>query len=397
MKRGEITKMKNGYYYPTAFSVWGDEERHAINLVTRSGKFTMGERTEEFEGAFAKWHGRKYAIMCNSGSSANLLMIAALCNLKNPGARLQRGDRVLVPALAWSTTYAPLVQYGLNMELRDCDATWNVNEMKLGLQPKLVVGCSILGNPANLALLKDQAKLMGAYFIEDNCESFGARMPVESGTVSAYGDFVGLCGTYGVMSSFSFFYSHQISAIEGGMVLTDDKEMATLCRMLRAHGWSRDVETPETFDQEYDFRVFGYNLRPVEMHAAIANVQLKKQHEHKIIRQRNVEYFRSLTKHLPIKHPEFYGDNVNPFCLAFTVPKDRRIELVRALRKNGIDCRLPTGGSFRMHRYGEAFRHQQTPNADHIHEAGLFLGNGALDLSEQIGRAVAVIKEVLRA
>jgi CDP-6-deoxy-D-xylo-4-hexulose-3-dehydrase len=387
------------WWYPTGFAAWGDEERHAINCVMKSGRFTCGERVAAFEEAFARYHGRKYGIMCNSGSSANLLMIATLFHLQN--RPLQRGDVALVPAIAWSTTYAPLVQYGLHISLMDCDATWNANTF---YRPcRLVVGCSILGNPADLSNLAYHAGECGAYFIEDNCESFDARLPATNGDVSAYGDFVGVCGTYGVMSSFSFFYSHQISAIEGGMVLTDDKEMATLCRMLRAHGWSRDVEPPAHFDQEYDFRVFGYNVRPLELHAAIAHVQLSKQVEHKRLRQQNMKLFRELTRGLPIKHPTPYGD-MNPFCLNFIVDHNRdgvqldnskRADLVRALRAASIDCRLPTGGSFRKHKYGRIARHQETPNADRIHDTGLFLGNGALDLSERIGRAVAIMKDVL--
>lgn len=383
--------MKPDWWYPTAFSIWGDEERHAWNIVQKSGRYTMGPRVEAFEEAFARYHGKKYGIMCNSGSSANLLMVATLCSLQNNPLRV--GDIALVPAIAWSTTYAPIYQHGLHIRLLDCDNTWNANDINQpdispgwNLPPRLVVGCSILGNPANLANLQKQANAIGAYMIEDNCESFDARSPYDVGNT--------LCGSYGVMSSFSFFYSHQISAIEGGMVLTDNKEMATLCRMLRAHGWSRDIEPPAHFDQEYDFRIFGYNLRPLELHAAIAHVQLNKQALHRKLRKQNVQLFDKAG--LPIKRPLVYGDT-NPFGIAFTVEKDKRAPLVRALRRASIDCRLPTGGSFRMHKYGEGHRGQRTPNADYIHEAGLFLGNGPLDLSEQIGTAVAIMKEVLHA
>lgn len=392
--------MGNGttYWYPTAFSVWGDEERHAMNLVQKSGRYTMGERTEEFEEAFAGYHGRRYGIMCNSGSSANLLMIAALCNLRD-SEPLQRGEIACVPALAWSTTYAPLIQYGLQLRLMDCDDSWNANTIEnqttmpgWNAKPRLVVGCSILGNPANLDFLRAETMVgLGSYFIEDNCESFGAKLPRIDGVRRE----TGLCGSYGIMSSFSFFYSHQISAIEGGMVLTDNLEMARLCRVLRAHGWTRDIEEPQSFGTEYDFVAFGYNVRPLEMHAAIALVQLRKQETHKYTRQKNMALFRFMTKNLPIKHPTPYGE-MNPFGLAFTLDdQEKRLDLVRAFRRNSIDCRLPTGGSFRLHRYGSDYRMQRTPHADRIHMSGMFLGNGPLDLSEQITRAVAVMKEVL--
>jgi len=370
---------KKTYAYPTAFSVWGNEEYDAIRRVINSGQFTIGEEVEAFEHEFASYHGMNHGIMVNSGSSANLIAAAALANKEDRPIR--RGQRAAVPALAWPTTYAPLRQYGLDLVLMDCDDTWTATIPKM-FDIQLVVGVSILGNPAYLAAMKEFARTRSAYFIEDNCESLGAKTPD--------GKF---CGTYGLMNSFSFFYSHQISAIEGGMILTDDSECAKLCRMLRNHGWSKDTAT--CFDNEYDFRLFGYNVRPLEMHAAVARVQLRKLDEHRKVRQANVKLFREMTKELPIKHQLLVGEP-DPFGLSFIVPTTNlRKRLANALREFGIDCRPPTGGSFRKHPYGFKWWNQRTPNADHIHDCGMFLGNGAVDLSDKIERAVKVMKENL--
>lgn len=363
------------YWYPTAFSNWGIEEHLAIERVIKSNRFTMGEEVKRFEEALATYHGRRYAIMVNSGSSANLLMVAALFEL----GRLRRGDAVAVPALAWSTTYAPLVQYGLELELLDCDDTWNVSTIAHDEEFKLIVKCSILGSPCLPSGIK--------YYntIEDNCESLGASLGGE------------LCGTMGVMSSCSFFYSHQISAVEGGAILTDSQECDRILRMLRSHGWTRDVEKPESFEEEYNFQCFGYNVRPVEMHAAVAYEQLKKLPQMIEARQRNWDHFRDLTYNLPIKLQASYpGAKRSSFGIAFTVlDSSVRTKLVEALRAESIDCRLPTGGSFRRHHYGKPWDTQLTPNADHVHSTGMFIGNAPWAIDAQIERAVHVMKWVL--
>lgn len=375
----------NDYWYPCAFSYWGSEEREAIARVIASGQFTMAGEVEQFEVEFARYHGMRHAIMVNSGSSANLVAVAALFHKHdNP---LRRGDRAIVPALAWGTTYAPLVQYGLELALADCDDTWGCNPFSYpreGSGARLIVGCSVLGNPTTPTWRAFGMGRDDIYHLEDNCESLGAR--TEEGH---------LCGTFGLMSTFSFYYSHQVSAIEGGMILTDDGEMDRLCRMLRDHGMTRGVRKVNSFDDEYDFRLMGYNVRGLEMHAAIAREQLKKLDAFGDARRKNWGVFADLSEGLPITHPKWNG-RPNPFGLHFTV-KDwhTRSRLVSALRENGIDCRLPTGGSFLKHAYSAPWRSQSTPNADRIHDTGLFLGNAPYDISDKIERAVKVMREVL--
>lgn len=377
-----VKPWNKGFWYPTAFSSWDEREKTAIHRVIASDRFTMGPEVEQFEEEFAGFHKMKYGIMCNSGSSANLLMVAALFAKKEHP--LKRGDQVIVPALAWSTTYAPLVNAGLRLKIEDCDNTW-CSGLPDVTGSQLVVGCSILGNPAPLNFLKVAIESHGGYFIEDNCESLGAY----------YGN--DLCGTLGLMNSFSFFHSHQISAVEGGLVLTNDAECARLCRILRAHGWTRDVDPPKTFEDSYNFTHFGYNLRPLEMHAAIAREQLKKLKGFIVARQRNLALFRDLTKDLPIKLPVSRSMDPSPFGLPLTVSSsEMRSRLVAELADAGIDSRLPTGGSFLKHAYGAPWRSQaETPNADRIHDCGLFIGCAPYPIEEQIGRAVEIMKKVL--
>lgn len=363
--------------YPTAFTSWDLAEGEAIARVIRSGQFTMGPEVEAFEEEFAAYHSMKHCVMVNSGSSANLIAIAALFHkTDNP---LKRGDKAVVPALAWATTYAPLVQYGLDLVLADCDVSWNANPYTVTREAqnaRLVVAASILGNPADLHTMQKT----DAYFIEDNCESFGA--------VTTDGH---LCGTFGLMNTFSFYHSHQLSAIEGGAILTNDDECATLCRMLRNHGWTKGVVSPASFADEYRFEMMGYNIRPVEMHAAIAREQLKKADKFAEARRKNYDTFHSLVS-LGYSAPP----TANPFGLAFLCPSyEKREELAKALRSNGIDCRPAVGGSFRKQPYGAPWADQKTPNADLIHDCGMMIGNAPFDISDKIEKAVKVMRSVL--
>lgn len=372
------------YDYPTAFAFWGTEEDAAIKRVLASGRLTQGPEVAAFERELADFHGRRHAIMVNSGSSANLVATAALFHLSD--RPLKRGDRALVPAIAWATTYAPLVQHGLDLVLVDVDASWNADPFRF-TDPdgvRLVVGCSILGNPAPLAQWNTIAGVLDAHFINDDCESLGAS--VDGHTT----------GAHGLMATESFFFSHQLSAIEGGAILTDDDECATLCRMLRAHGWTRDVYEPATFEDEYDFRLMGYNVRADEIRAAVAREQLRKLPGFIKARRENAALFDRLAAGLPITRPAQNGVP-SPFSIHFTVDggQEARRRLAGALRQAGIDCRLPTGGSFRKHAYGAPWAAQATPNADRVHDTGMFLGNAPWPIPDLIERAVEVMRRTL--
>jgi CDP-6-deoxy-D-xylo-4-hexulose-3-dehydrase len=366
--------MKKDYGFPTAFSGWGDEEREAMARVIASNRFTMGDETEAFESELAAFNHRKHAVCVNSGSSANLIAVAAMTQHD------VKPFRALVPALAWGTTYAPLLQLGVtDLTLLDCDDSWCAE--RFHKQENFSVACSILGNPA------DQFNLEKAD-LNDDCEAFGATV---DGKPTA---------AFGTVATQSFFWSHQLGAIEGGACLTDDDDLANLMRCLRDHGLTRHDGKTKTFDQEYCFVRFGYNVRPVEMHMAIAREQLKKVAMHRTARRINWNHFVVLAQEAKltdsrIKFPTM-NEGANPFGLHFEVMDDKRNVLAAALRTADIDCRLPTGGSFRLHPYGAPWRDQQTPRADRIHRTGMFLGNAPYDISDKIEKAVEVMREATR-
>lgn len=390
------------WLYPTAFSSWlhptgpdlSSPEFAAYDRVLRSGRLTMGPETEAFEAELAAYHGRRHAVAVNSGSSANLVAVAALA--VHYGWELDvyphAEKSASVPSVAWATTYAPLVQHRVEpSDVRDTDSTWNSPLpplRKLGIPrwawSDLYVVCSILGNPIDdaekIPTLKAEHP-SDCPVLEDNCESLGAR--------TADGR---LTGTFGDLSTGSGFHSHQLSAIELGWVLTDDYDLARLCRMLRNHGnagWQSD-----DFEQKYYFACFGYNVRPLEAHCAVAREQLKKLDQMNGQRRLNLQHFYDEAP-AQIIHQKMVG-NPAPFGLAFEVEsRERRRALAEALRAEGVDCRLPTGGSFTRHPYGRPWRDQPTPRADRIHDCGLFLGNAPFPIPDKIEAAARVMRSVL--
>ena len=383
-------------YYDLAADTWGPEEKAAIQNVVNSGRLTMGPKVAEFEAAFAKYFGRRHAVMVNSGSSGNLVGIASLFyRSENP---LKRGDEVIVPAIAWSTTYSPLQQYGLKLRFVDVELdTLNMDVRRLdealNAKTRMIVGVSILGNPAALDKMRKFAKQHGLIFFEDNCESMDAELGGQK------------TGSFGDISTFSTFFSHHISTIEGGVITTDDDEINSLARSIRTHGWTRDLPATlelcerrdDDFYEAYRFILPGYNVRPQEINAAVGLEQLKKLPSMTDVRRRNWLTFSNL----------FKGDdrfiiqreNGKSSCFSFTLilnPEKliNRNKVLDALTEGGIGYRLITGGCFPRHDVIQYFDYEivgEMTNGNITHDNGFFVGNHPFDLTSQIERFHAIM------
>lgn len=254
--------------YQLASTSWDNAEVRAIEDVIASGRWTMGERVQAFERAFAQKFGTGHALMMSSGSMANLVGVAALCHRKN--RPLERGDEVIVPAVSWATTYYPLQQYGLRLRFVDVELdsiNMDPNQLAAALGPRtrMVVVVSILGNPAALDRIRAFCDEHDLILFEDNCESMGAILDGR------------YTGTFGHIGTFSTFYSHQMSTGEGGVLVTEDEEIYHLAKSMRAHGWTRDLpenndiceKRQDDFFEAYRFILPGYNARPLEISGAI--------------------------------------------------------------------------------------------------------------------------------
>jgi len=374
--------------YPLAAPALGCEEQEALRRVIESGQFTMGAGVAEFERRFAERFGVRHALLVNSGSSANLVGIASLFFRRE--APLRRGDEVVVPCIAWATTYYPLLQYGLKLRFVDVDLetlTYDIAALTAAVseRTRMVVAVNVLGNPCDFDPIIALCRLRGIILFEDNCESLGSRYGGRN------------TGTFGLIGTASTFYSHQLTTIEGGLILTDDYEIACLARSLRNHGWTRDQEpgsdiferNPDDMAESYRFILPGYNVRGTELQAAVGIEQLEKFDSFLEIRRRNARHFR-----------ERFGDDER-FILqketgesswfSFTMIVRPGGNLTRgrvfeALRADGIDFRIITGGNFLRHDVIRHFDYEVSGsrNADLAHDNGFFVGNYASDLTGEI-------------
>lgn len=367
--------------YPLTVDTWDQDELNAIQNVVESKRFTMGPRVKKFEEEFAAKYQSKYAVMVNSGSSANLISIAAL-SFKNDRP-LSRGDEVIVPALSWSTTYYPLLQYGLKLRFVDIDPmTLNIdtNLLTKALSPKTkaVVAVNILGNPCALETLRTFCDAHKLYLFEDNCESMGATLNGKP------------CGTFGDLGTFSTFYSHHISTMEGGLILTNNEELYHLSLSLRAHGWTRDLpaetkiftKKEDDFFEAYRFILPGYNVRPLELSAAIGSSQLKKVDSMISTRRQNARLFQDLFANNPRFRIQKENGQSSFFSFTIVIEPESgldRAEVLSALKNANIQYRIITGGNFLRHDVIKYFDYDVvnggTPHADYAHFNGFFVGN----------------------
>lgn len=375
--------------YPLATTSWDDAEYQAIQRVLASGMFTMGAHVQEFEKQFAAYTGSKYCIMVNSGSSANLLMVAALrFRKKNP---LQVGDEIIVPAVSWSTTYSPLQQYGLKLKFVDIDRdTLNYDLSALSQavtdSTRAIMVVNLLGNPNDFDSINSIINGRNVIIIEDNCESLGARFNGRQ------------AGTFGLMGSYSAFFSHHISTMEGGMVVTDDEELYHIMLSLRAHGWTRNLpkhntltgtKSDDAFVESFKFVLPGYNLRPLEMSGAIGIEQLRKLPAMLAERRRNAAKFQKLMAEYPqLRIQQEIGES-SWFGFSMIVEPGApftRADLVRIFAEHNIEVRPIVAGNFAKNevlRWFDYEIHGILKNAEDVDANGLFVGNHHYPLDQQ--------------
>lgn len=384
--------------YELLYSTFAKEEKAAMLKVIEADSFTMGRHVQEFEERFAAYFGMKYAVMVNSGSSANLITVASLFHRKeNP---LKRGDEVIVPNISWCTTFYPLHQYGLKMRFVDIDLhTLNMDaaELKKAITPKtkMVVTVSILGNPCRFDEITKICRENNIILFEDNCESMGAKF---NGKYT---------GTFGLINTFSTFFSHHISTMEGGLILTNDKELYCLAKSLRTHGWTRGLEPDcglyekkdDDFFEAYRFILPGYNVRPGELQGALGKVQLKKLDRFIKLRRENAKYFKELFENDERFIIQKETGESSYFCFTMIVKPEggiNRYKVLKKLKRADIQHRIITGGCILRHDVIKYFDYTCTKstNADFAHYNGFFVGNYPFDIRDKIEYLYKTLKKI---
>ena len=368
---------------PLAIASYGWEEVWEAVETLLSGWVTMGPKVQEFEAVFARYIGVRHAIMVNSGSSANLLALSVLTNPVT-GGRIQPGGEIITPAITWATTVFPIVNCGALPVLVDVEMdTFNIDvkEIEKAITPrtKAIMLVHLLGNTCNMEPIKQLARKHGLFVIEDSCEAHGAQ--IDGKKVGSFGD----------ISTFSFFMSHHISTIEGGMVLTDNDEYAELARSMRVFGWIRDRSDKSALAAQYEeidprflFTNVGFNFRPTEIQGGMGVHQMSKLEEYIRIRRENAAYWGdALQKHDShlLVHKERPGTRHVWFGYPLTVRPQapfNRSELMRFLEEKGVETRPVMAGNMDEQpamRLVDYRREGELPVARQIMRNSFFFGN----------------------
>lgn len=375
--------------YKLATSTWDSKEIEAIQKVIDSDIYSMSNCVEQYESEFSSYFGSKYAVMTSSGSTANLIMTAALFFRKQNN--LKRGDEIIVPAVSWSTTYFPLQQYGLKVKFVDIDIqTLNYDlsalEEAISNSTKAIMIVNLLGNPNDFDEIDRIIGNKDILVLEDNCESMGAMYQGKQ------------CGTFGLMGSFSSFFSHHIATMEGGMVLTDDEECYHLLLALRAHGWTRNLpknnkvacKSDNWFEESFRFIIPGYNVRPLEMSGAIGSEQLKKLPGFIAQRRKNAEMFVETFKNDERFLIQKEIGESSWFGFSFIIKESSgltRLKILKKLEEANIEFRPIVTGDFTKSESLKYFDYEvweNVKNAKYLDQNGFFVGNSHENLSDQI-------------
>ncbi len=374
--------------YPLVDYPFSRNDINSGRKILSMGKFiTMNKVTREFEKRFAKYLGVKYALMVNSGSSANLLALFALINPKAK-KRVKSQDECIIPTICWSTSLWPIIQAGLKPVFVDVDLkTFNINlddlKRKITKKTKAILTVHVLGNSTNMDELKKIVKKRNLNLIEDTCESLGSK----------YGS--KFLGSFGRFGTFSFFVSHQISAGEGGMIVCNDYNDYKILYSLRSHGWDRGLKNVKK--NSFNFVNSGFNLRPMDITAAIGLSQFKRLKQMIKIRSNNrkliidsiknsnnwnnqIDFLNSTTK---VK-PSWFG-------MPILINKryiNKKSKFLNYLNKNGIETRPIISGNFLNQPASKLYklntRKESFKNADQIEKRGFFIGLHAKKINKNL-------------
>ncbi len=377
-----------------------ETKKNLVDFIEHAEQLSFGPQCEKFEKNFAKYQERKHCVFVNSGSSANLAIIQALINL----GQLQKGDLVGFSALTWSTNVMPLIELGLEAVPIDVEVdTLNVSSQKfLEVVEKYPLKAffitNLLGFCDDIDAIAQICKEKKIILIEDNCESLGSVYKGKK------------LGNYGIASTFSFYVGHHMSTIEGGAICVDNEALATMLRLVRAHGWDRNLSLAKqnkirnkfkvnsTFYSRYTFYDLGYNLRPTEINGFLGNSQIKYLPE--IVKERRENFMKMALpiyvqqdKYYPVKyeHMDFLSNFAIPVVCRSVAIRD---ELVKKC-EGKIEIRPVVGGDMTLQPYFS--KHMKTfahilgkSNAKLIHEQGLYFGNNPEMTEKEIKTIVEV-------
>ncbi len=380
-------------------TISNDDIDKLIGWLQTYPRLTKGPLTLELEQKWSDWIGTKYSVFCNSGSSANLLMLSAY--IENTRMQKDRNKlKIVVPSVSWATDLAPIIQLGLTPILCDC----NLNDLSIDLDHlneiitshgkiDALLLVSVLGLVPKMDKIQDICDKHDIVLLEDSCESMGSKHKGQN------------LGTFGSMSSFSTFFGHHISTIEGGFVSTNDKELYDLLLSLRSHGWDRDLDKKSQnklrdawdvsgFESLYTFYYPGYNLRSTDLNAFIGIGQIDNLNEWGLVREKNFRLYQRLI-HNDYWKPKLYP---NSFVSNFAYPiiHPARNEIAQQLQNNSVEVRpLVCGSMGNQPFYKKQYGKIKLPNADKIDEYGLYVPNNPKLTENEVTIVADIVNDVI--
>lgn len=384
--------------YKLSEDTFDKKEINAVkNILDNNEKLTYGRYVKKLEKKIALLNNRKYCVMANSGSSANLIGIASLFYSKKYDLKI--GDEVIVPSLSWSTTYSPLIQFNLRLVFVDIKLnTLNLNEdlieKSISKKTKAIFAVNILGKSNNFHKLVKLCKKYKLLLMVDNCESF----------LSKYQNQVS--GKYGIFSTLSSFFSHHFSTIEGGYFLTDDFDLYCTALSLRSHGWIREQpknsrlfkKKYSNFERSYKFILPGYNLRPTEINAVIGLEQIKKIKIFIKNRKKNAKHFYDLFKDCKNANIIEFDSESSHFAFVIILKKDIRNKIINLLNKKDIETRPVVSGNIlnnEMLKYSKYRISGKIDNVKILEKKGLMIGNRSNLFKKTDLEALKYIKDTI--
>jgi CDP-6-deoxy-D-xylo-4-hexulose-3-dehydrase len=364
-----------------------------IQWLQEYPRLTKGPKTIEFESKWSKWSGSNYSVFVNSGSSANLLMLYALKVLNK-----MKNNKVCVPALCWATDLSPVLQFDLQPLLIDC----NLDNLSVDLnhleqmfqteQPSVLLLVSVLGLSPDMDSIVELCKKYDVILLEDNCESQGTKF---KGTK---------LGNFGLMSSFSTYFGHTMSTIEGGVITTNDEEIYNMLLQLRSHGWDRDLSESKQqelrkewevsdFSALYTFYVPGFNLRSTDLQAQLGIQQLLKVDGMINNRFQNFLYYKSKLEGKTWFPKTFSDEFTSNFAIpVITKSSEDKENLIKELEENNIACRPLISGSMGTQPfYKKLYGENKLPNCSIIDERGVYVPNHDKMTKEDIDRVCNIL------
>jgi len=384
-------------FWPLMKNCITEADREAMSqFVLTTERFTNGPKVREFEKLWSEWLGVKYSLFVSSGSTANFLLVAAVIEKYN----LKRGDKVLLPAMTWVTNVSPPIQLGLEPVFCDVDPTtfcFDIEHMKQIKKEhpdiKLVFVSHLFGLAGDMDAYKEV--FPEAVFIEDVCESHGAVIGDKK------------CGTLSDGGTFSFYFGHHMTTIEGGFVSTDDDELYEIMRTKRSHGLAREAskEKFEEYKEKYPnihpqflFVTDGYNFRSTELNAVLGISQLKSLSKNNEIRRKNLERFLEILERYNYYDTDIKTEGNSSYCMIFKLKtKQLKESLERTLNLNGVETRPLCSGNLLeqpfLAQYKDSFSKEGNLHINELHDKGFFIGNNHLITDEDFERFAVILEE----